>query len=449
MSKRSKQSSTNLLLKKNSSKSRSSGEEIELNFDDDQDHLTNINNTTAANNNNNNNNNNSNKNWNNIFNSTAGPNSTVNNNNNNETTNMINPSTSMTANNNSMKINKSNETATFINSNNSQNNNTKNTNENNNPNMTNNNIKIYNHNYRSNIEIYRLKLSKSKLKAVTRTSALLSGFAMVAMVELGLDYSDYFEAFKEAEKFNMQQQQFKYEQSIRNNNLILNRNLSTDASSTRQIVVTNPIYSSSQIDTSKFLIPESILILYALVTCLLVGVHMLALMISTCILPQIEASSFEMFDFEQHLMRNENSYLMNQSNRTHNLNATPGSQHSVGSANLNSRNMLGASASHFDSELMFPYRKFHRFIELAWVSSTVLGIFLFLVEIGLVCYIKFYPISFFAALTGALVMIPICIIFVLFTFTFYKRLADFKVNVTKQFINQVNRIQAPLHDNII
>ena len=101
------------------------------------------------------------------------------------------------------------------------------------------------------------------------------------------------------------------------------------------------------------------------------------------------------------------------------------------------------------TEILFPYNQFHHFIELAWISSTVIGIFLFIVEIGLVCYIKFYPISLFAALSGAIVMTPILIMFVIFTITFYRRLAGLKLGLTKLFMHQIDHTLRPFNDHVI
>lgn len=75
-------------------------------------------------------------------------------------------------------------------------------------------------------------------------------------------------------------------------------------------------------DIRPYLVPEPILILYAIVTCLLVGVHMLALMISTCILPQIEATALDTFDLEQYYYEQKHNSMLNQSSQYLN-NTTP------------------------------------------------------------------------------------------------------------------------------
>ena len=234
------------------------------------------------------------------------------------------------------------------------------------------------------IDFYRLKLTKSKLKAVTRTSALLSGFAMVAMVEFNLDIG------------SVDDQNSKTSLTMSPAEVVFNKSAINDSS----------LSEFKPVGTSKM--PQSILIIYSCVTCLLVGIHMLALMISTCILPQVEALSLEQSEsssYNNHNVDHPNDDSLRNQNIDSNLNRR-NMDHSTNS-------LHGHTSNH--QTIVYPYIQYHRFIELSWISSTVIGIFLFLVEIGLVCYIKFYPISFVAAMAGIVVMIPICVLFVVFT----------------------------------
>ncbi|CAF3338261.1 unnamed protein product [Rotaria sp. Silwood1] len=177
----------------------------------------------------------------------------------------------------------------------------------------------------------RLLFSKAKLKAVSRTSALLSGFAMfflllieqVAMVEISLD------------------------------------------------------------DHKNSKASAPLLVVYSIVTCLLVGVHLLALMISTCILPQLEADSLVGYD---------------------------------------------EYASH---------TTMHIYIELAWILSTGFGIFLFLVEIALVCWVKFFFVTRPAAIATTIVIVPVIILFCIFSLHFYRRLVSFKLSRHQDELNEI------------
>lgn len=171
-------------------------------------------------------------------------------------------------------------------------------------------------------EKYKYDLSKAQLKASSRTSALLAGFAMVALVELQYDVKT----------------------------------------------------------------PHWLLIILGVVTALLVSVHLLALMMSTCILPYMEAS--------------------------------------------------GASQ---DS----PHIRLKFYIDLSWFFSTCVGLILFLIEIGIIFYVKFQAVGFEeAGYVTTAILVPVLFIFVMISCFIHRSRAshsidriDKKVNGLKQLLN--------------
>lgn len=232
----------------------------------------------------------------------------------------------------------------------------------------------------------KLYLSRAKLKASSRTSALLSGFAMVAMVEVELDM--------------------------------------------------------------KYDYPQALLIAFSVCTTVLVAVHLFALLISTCILPNVEAVS-----------------------NIHNLNSVSES----------------------------PHERMHHYIELAWGFSTALGILLFLAEVVLLCWMKFLPVDavrpspeelvrqavelalakaaaaannnnssrvpelgevgttittttaatplnsgWHAALASTIIMVPVGVIFVVFAVHFYRSLVRHKTERHHEEIEELHKIKVQL-----
>ncbi|XP_060877488.1 calcium release-activated calcium channel protein 1-like [Metopolophium dirhodum] len=182
----------------------------------------------------------------------------------------------------------------------------------------------------------KLQLSRAKLKASNKTSALLSGFAMVAMVEMQI--------------------------------------------------------------SDKPRVPEGMFIAFAICTTLLVAVHMLALMISTCILPNIDAVC----------------------------------------------NLHSVSLAH-----EAPHERLHWYIETAWAFSTLLGLLLFLAEIAILCWVKFYDISKYAAWSALIMLIPVLVIFFAFAIHFYQSMVTHKYEVTVSGIRELELLKEQIEtDNL-
>lgn len=236
-------------------------------------------------------------------------------------------------------------------------------------------------------KLVNLQLNRSKLKAASRTSSVLAGFAMVAMVEMQFN-NDY------------------------NNNQSL---------------------------------PEILLVMFSLCSTALVSVHVLSLMIATCLLPFIEAiaNSYEwLSDLQLQLLQHEHEEgtLYNYSGL---FGATPRrtsmSQHSEAPSLIptaeefvpemgnkcqqafdqqfvhvqsNDANVEGfedevqhseerqRALEKQNKECMRKHRMIDYFIDLSWTLSNVYGVALFMLEVVVLSWVKFWEIGPSNGLSG-------------------------------------------------
>ena len=71
--------------------------------------------------------------------------------------------------------------------------------------------------------------------------------------------------------------------------------------------------------------------------------------------------------------------------------------------------------------------------------STVLGLILFLVEIGLLCWIRFNSLSRPAAITTTVLLVIIVGVFMYFVFQFYLKLVNHQFSNAERVVDHLER----------
>ena len=137
-------------------------------------------------------------------------------------------------------------------------------------------------------------------------------------------------------------------------------------------------------------LPFMLIMTFSLLTTCLISVHVFSLMISVCILPNIETVEN---------IRNVKGYKSNEAQ----------------------------TMAHETKPSESPHEKLHKYVETAWIFSTGLGTLLFLLEIPVILWVKLYRFSFYSAVAASAVMVPTSITFVWFAVHFYRKLTKHEV----------------------
>uniref|UniRef100_A0A1B0FJ17 Calcium release-activated calcium channel protein 1 n=1 Tax=Glossina morsitans morsitans TaxID=37546 RepID=A0A1B0FJ17_GLOMM len=94
-----------------------------------------------------------------------------------------------------------------------------------------------------------------------------------------------------------------------------------------------------------------------------------------------------------------------------------------------------------------PHERLHWYIETAWAFSTLLGLILFLLEIAILCWVKFYDLSQPAAWSACIVLIPVLIVFLAFAIHFYRSLVTHKYEVTVSGIRELEILKEQMEQD--
>lgn len=135
-------------------------------------------------------------------------------------------------------------------------------------------------------------------------------------------------------------------------------------------------------------LPSGLIITFSVLTTFLISIHVFALMISVCILPNLDSFA--------------SSYSLNDKNVDNSL-----------------------------------HEQMHYYIELAWLFSTGLGTLLFLAEVAIVAWVQFYTKSRAAAIASTCVLVPVGVVFIWFAFHFYKILVKHKYEQSSQGLEEL------------
>lgn len=170
---------------------------------------------------------------------------------------------------------------------------------------------------------------------------------------------------------------------------------------------------------------------------------MIALMISTCILPHVESINC-MED------RAASYGLINMGENS----ASFGGGVGVGSgapnhtlANTSSGSVLGRMYSHNHTRpngipSWSPYEKMSFYIDIAWTCSTVIGIFLFIIELAFIVWVKFWNVigGYYIAIASSVILLPVLISLIFFAFHFYQKLVAIRYEFTDKVLNELNAL---------